>query len=42
MIMKPGYDDCKGLQGYKLYQVGHVVNLQHVVMIDFNYSHSVL
>lgn len=33
MIIMPGYDHngwkaCKGLQGYKLYQVSHIVNLQ--------------
>ena len=43
MIMKPGYDHdglkaYKGLQGYKLYEAGHVVNLQQVVLKDFNYS----
>lgn len=40
MIIMPGYDHngwkaCKGLQGYKLYQVSHIVNLQHMIMIDF-------
>ena len=43
MIMKPGYDHdglkaYKGLQGYKLYEAGHVVNLQQVILKDFNYS----
>ena len=43
MIMKPGYDHdglkaCKGLQGYELYEAGHVVNLQQVILKDFNYS----
>lgn len=43
MIMKPGYDHnglkaYKGLQGYKLYEEGHVVNLEHVSIKDFNYS----
>ena len=43
MIMKPSYDHdglkaYKGLQGYKLYEAGHVVNLQQVVLKDFNYS----
>ena len=43
MIMKPGYDHdglkaYKGLQGYKLYEAGHVVNLQQLVLKDFNYS----
>ena len=40
MIIMPGYDHngwkaCKGLQGYKLYHVSHIVNLQHMIMIDF-------
>ena len=40
MIMKPGYDHdgLKGLQGYKLYEAGHAVNLQHVVIKYFNHS----
>ena len=43
IIMKPGYDHdglkaYKGLQGYKLYEAGHVVNLQQMVLKDFNYS----
>ena len=43
MIMKPGYDHdglkaYKGLQCYNLYEAGHVVNLQHVVIKDLNYS----
>ena len=43
MIVEPGYDHdglkaYKGLQGYKLYEAGHVVNLQQVVLKDFNYS----
>ena len=43
MIIKPGYDydglkAYKGLQGYKLYEAGHVVNLQQVILTDLNYS----
>ena len=43
MIMKPGYnhDGLKAytsLHGYKLYEAGHVVNLQSVVLNDFDYS----
>ena len=43
MIMKPGYDHdglkvYKGLQGYRLYEAGDIVNLQQVVLKDVNYS----
>jgi len=43
MIMKPGYDHdalkaYKGLHGYKLYEAGHVVNLEHVQIKDSRYS----
>lgn len=43
MIMKPGYDHdglkaYKGLHGYKLYEAGHVVNLERVQIKDSRYS----